>query len=99
MHAIVELCASVDILIGFLSQRDDDKAFEAISIILLQTLDSFDRDSVATQQFLPVYDVIKASIDAMDLDGALRQAQIFRKQLEDLKNLVGAEHEPADSET
>ena len=85
--AIVELCASVDILIGFLKQNDHDKAFEAISIILMQTLDSFGQDSVPTRQFLPVYDTIKARIDAKNLKGALRQAQLFRQQLEEIKNM------------
>ena len=88
-EAIDELCASVDILIGFLKQNNQDQAFEAISIILMQTLDSFGRDSVPTRQFLPVYDTIKDRIDAKNLKGALRQAQRFRQQLDDIRKEIG----------
>jgi hypothetical protein len=93
-YAITELGASVDVLIRFLMEGDADQAFEAISIILLQTLHSFGRDSVATHQFLPVYDRIKARIDTMDLEGALRQARLFRQQLLEVHALLADDQRP-----
>jgi hypothetical protein len=42
-------------------------------------------DSPVMQHFFPVMDTIKRRIDALDLEGALRQTVVFERQINEIK--------------
>lgn len=79
---------SNQVLKAALSRCDDDKAHEAISVMLMQAMALFGAESVAMKRFFPVMDVIKQRIDNLDLEGALRQAETFELQLIEIQQLM-----------
>jgi hypothetical protein len=83
-----DLSQTTQILIQALTDGDDDKAHEAVTILLAQGLNYFGAETVLMQQFLPVFDRIKQLVEAMDLPGALRQTHLFDKQLVEITELV-----------
>jgi len=80
--------ANLDILIQHLEAADKDASREAVFVLLLQGLGSFGGPEGPMGLLFPVVDAIKSRIDKSDLDAALRQAIIFRKQLEEVAALV-----------
>lgn len=82
------LLETLTILKSALTKEDDDKAHEAISVMIMQGLHLFGAESVAMKQFFPVMDVIKRRIDGLDLAGALRQAELFETQINEIKTLI-----------
>jgi hypothetical protein len=83
-----DLSKTTQILIQALTDGDDDKAHEAVTVLLTQGLHYFGAESVLMQQFFPVFDRIKQLVDAMDLPGALRQTHLFERQLVEITELV-----------
>jgi hypothetical protein len=80
-------CNNLETLIQQLTAAADlEEINESMFVILLQGLDLFGPDLM--KECFPVLDVIKNRIDSSDLDAALRQAIIFRKQLEGVAALV-----------
>ena len=88
------LLETMQVLKPALADEDGDKAHEAITVMLMQGLDLFGAKSVAMQQFFPVMDVIKRRIDDADFSGALRQANLFEKQINEIKGLVSGATTP-----
>ena len=82
------LLESLAILKARLGENDDDAAHEAISIMLMQTGDLFGMESVTMQQFFPVMDTVKQRIDAMQLEAALRQAELFEDQIREIQTII-----------
>jgi|GEM_PF-3597449 hypothetical protein len=78
--------ASLYTLIQHLNAGDVDASHEAVFILLVQGLGLFGEGPM--MQFFPVVDSIKGKIDRSDLGGALRQALVFRQQLDEVKVLV-----------
>lgn len=90
-HAIAcyeTLLESLAVLKSHLGQNDDNAAHEAISVLLMQTGDLFGTQSVVMQQFFPVMDTIKQRIDAMQLQDALRQAELFDSQIREIQTII-----------
>lgn len=90
-----QACAAIDMLldtVGILSSalesKDDNNAHEAVTILLMQCMTTYGPEHPVMQQFFPVLDTIKRRIDAMELDAAQRQSQIFAEQLREVKDLV-----------
>jgi hypothetical protein len=85
--------ANLDILLRHLAADDKDGSREAVFILLLQGLGFFGGPEGPMMHLFPVVDSIRIKIDKSDLDGASRQALIFRQQLEEVKVLIqdGAE--------
>jgi hypothetical protein len=88
VHCLELLVETTEVLISFLTDQDDDKSYEAATILLTQTFDLFGPTSITMEQFFPVLDVIEKRISASDLAGALGQAKLFRKQLHEIIDLV-----------
>ncbi len=86
--AIDMLLETVEILTAALEKKDDDKAHEAVSVLLMQCMTTYGQDHPVMQQFFPVMDTIKRRIDSMELDAALRQTKIFEGQLHEVKEIV-----------
>jgi hypothetical protein len=79
---------NLDILIHHLAAADEDASREAVFILLLQELGLFGGPEGPMLHLFPVLDVIKCRIEKSDLDGAMRQALSFQKQLEEVAALV-----------
>jgi hypothetical protein len=88
LNAFDDLGQTTQILINALLRGDNDKSFEAITILLQQGLTYFGAESVVMQQFFPVFDQIKRHIDAADLNSALGQTRVFERQLNEVVELV-----------
>ncbi len=85
--ALDSWCNNLETLIQQLTAAaDPEEINESMFVILLQGLDLFGPDLM--KECFPVLDVIKNRIDCSDLDAALRQAIIFRKQLEEVAAVV-----------
>ena len=82
------LLESLSVLRTHLSQNDDNGTHEAISVLLMQTRDLFGAESVVMQQFFPVMDTIKQRIDSMQLQDALRQAELFDRQIREIQAII-----------
>jgi hypothetical protein len=78
---------TLDVLIQHLDAADQDALREDVFVLLLQGLGLFGFEGPMIHLF-PVVDSIRIKIDRSDLDGALRQALSFRKQLEEVRALV-----------
>lgn len=90
--ALEQWSVTLDTLIRQLVDADEDASHEAVSILLVQGLGLFGGPvSVVMQESFPVLDAIQKKVDASDLDGALRQALVFRQQLEEIRDLVRTE--------
>ena len=85
--------SNLDILLRHLAADDKDASREAVFVLLLQGLGLFGGPEGPMMHLFPVVDSIRSKIDKSDLDGASRQALIFRHQLEEVAALVcgGAE--------
>jgi hypothetical protein len=85
--ALDSWCHNLETLIQQLTAAaDPEEINESMFVILLQGLDLFGPDLM--KGCFPVLDVIKNRIDSSDLDAALQQAIIFRKQLDEVAALV-----------
>jgi hypothetical protein len=85
---IDDLLETVGILSKALKSKNDDKAHEAVSVLLMQCMTTYGPDHPIMKQFFPVMDVIKQRIDSMELDAALRQTKLFEGQLQEVKKIV-----------
>jgi hypothetical protein len=88
MQTLNVLLDTISILKTALSDQDDDKAHEAVSVLLMQCMTLLGPESPVMQHFFPVMDAIKRRIDAEDLEGALQQTVIFERQLNEIKALA-----------
>ena len=88
MQTLNVLLETIVILKAALSDQDDDKAHEAVSVLLMQCMTLLGPDSPVMRHFFPVMDAIKERIDALDLDGALRQTVIFERQINEIKAIA-----------
>jgi len=79
---------TMGVLIPALERQDDDKAHEAVTILLTQALDLYGPEHPVFQQFFPVMDTIEKRISSHDLEGALRQARLFLGQLHEVKEII-----------
>jgi hypothetical protein len=86
--AIDMLLETVSILNTALEDEDDDKAHEAVSVLLMQCMANYGQDHPVMQQFFPVMDSIKRSIDSMELETAQRQSKLFEGQLHEVREIV-----------
>ncbi|MGA2080252.1 MAG: hypothetical protein ABSH53_06530 [Holophaga sp.] len=87
---------NLDILLQHLASDDEDGAREAVFIMLIQGLGLFGGPEEEPMGHLfPVLDSIKGKIEKSNLDAALRQALLFRQQLEEVKVLIQDEAEAA----
>jgi hypothetical protein len=82
------LLETTDVLIPALARKDEDKAYEAATILMTQALQSFGMEHPVFQQFFPVMDVIEKRISRHDLDGAKGQAEVFQSQLVEIKEII-----------
>ena len=81
--------ANLDILIEHLSAAEEpENISEALLVLLLQGFGLFGLDSLVMQECFPVLDLLKRRIDSRDYRGALRQALLFRHQLDEVRALV-----------
>ncbi len=88
MQTLDVLLETIGILKAALTDQDDDKAHEAVSVLLMQCMSLLGPDSPVMQHFFPVMDAIKRRIDAEDLEGGLEQTVIFERQLNEIKALA-----------
>ena len=88
LAVLAVLRETCSILKNALQDDDDDKAHEAVSVLLMQAMQFLGKDSPIMAQFFPPMDIIKRRIDAMDLEGALRQTEIFDRQLSEIMDLM-----------
>lgn len=88
MQTLDVLLEKIGILKAALSDQDDDKAHEAVSVLLMQCMSLLGPDSPVMQHFIPEMDAIKRRIDAEDLEGGLDQTVIFERQLNEVKALA-----------
>jgi hypothetical protein len=80
---------TLDVLIQHLAAAENSGSRESIFLLIIQGFGLFDGpDSVLMQECAPAMDVMKARIDSGRLADALRQALLFRKQLEEVSSLV-----------
>jgi len=91
LEAWNDLSATTDVLLASLEASDEDKAHEAVSVMLMQGLNYFGSNSVAMKQCFTVWDAIKLHIDRSDLTRALSQARRWRAQLDEIISIVGQE--------
>lgn len=95
--ALEQWAGTIETLIHHLGEADADASREAVLILLLQGLDLFSGpESVLMQQSFPVLDAIKKKVDASDLDGALKQALLFRQQVGEVQDLLRSQREGPD---
>lgn len=88
LAAIDILLETIGVLIPALARQDDDKAYEAVTILLTQALEIYGPEHPIFQQFFPVMDTIEKRISTQDIVGALRQSELFRSQLHEIKGLI-----------
>jgi hypothetical protein len=88
ISALNTLLETVAILRAALSEEDDNKAHEAVSVLLTQAMTFYGADHPVFQQFFPVLDTIKRRIDAMQLEDALCQAELFDGQLREVQTII-----------
>jgi hypothetical protein len=83
-----ELHNTTIILREALSGADEDKAHEAVTVLLMQGMQMLGAESTAMQQFYPVWEAIKSHIDNSDLASALGQTKTWERQLLEVIALV-----------
>ncbi|MBL6768851.1 MAG: hypothetical protein ISQ20_05145 [Alphaproteobacteria bacterium] len=79
---------TTDILLDSLLSKDMDKSHEAVSVLLMQAMNTFGQEHPVFQQCFPVWDAIKSHIDANNLERALSQARTWKKQLDEIKAII-----------
>ena len=79
---------TLDVLIQHLTAVNEDASREAVFVLLLQGLGFFGGPEGPMSHLFPVVDSIRSKIDKPDLEGALRQATLFRQQLNEVRVLV-----------
>ena len=88
--ALGDLIETIDILIVNLSQADQEKSYEANSVLLFQAMTFFRPESVVMQQCFPVLDRLERLIKQSDLLAARKQAVLFKTQLQEVQQLIKA---------
>jgi hypothetical protein len=88
LAVLAVLRETCSILNGALQDKDDDKAHEAVSVLLMQAIQFLGMDSPVMAHLFPPMDVIKRRIDAMDLEGALGQTELFDRQIGEIMDLI-----------
>ena len=76
--ALANIAETLDILELAITARDKSKAFEAVSILLMQFLQGFIDDNAAVGNTLPLLEQFKDRIVAGDFAEALSYTQSFR---------------------
>ena len=76
------------ILRDAISQHNEDKSQEAVTILLTQALDFFGQDNPVMAQLFPVFNEIKKRLDADNWEGALSQTDTWISQINEVKELV-----------
>jgi hypothetical protein len=80
---------TLDVLIQHLDAADKNASREGVFVLLLQGLGFFGIEGPMMHLF-PVVDSIKGKIEKSSLDAALRQATLFRQQLDEVRALVSS---------
>lgn len=88
LRALSELSNTIRVLQGGLCENDGEQAREAVTILLLQCMEHFGRDSPVMKQFFPVLEIIKTRIDKSDFRGAEQQTTVFAVQLREVGEIV-----------
>ena len=88
LAAIDGVIATVAILIKHLSEADEDKSYEANSILVIQAMTYFGPESEIMQHFFPVMDRLEQLIKRSDLVAAREQAMLFKTQLQEVQQLI-----------
>ena len=83
-----EFANTTEVLRGHLSSCDEDRAHEAISVMLMPGMDFFGPESAAMRQFFPLWDAIRAQIDNSQLEPALSQTVTWEQQLAEVIGMV-----------
>jgi len=71
-------------------QDNGDGAHEAISVMLMQTMNYFGADSPAFQQLFPAMEQVKRRIDTANYVGAIWAAEDLTKALREIRALIEA---------
>jgi hypothetical protein len=88
LAAIEDFIATNDILIRKLSDNDEDGAYEAISVMLMQVFQIYGPESAVMRQLFPVMGIIEKFVSSSNLKAALAQTLIFEKQLHEIRTLI-----------
>lgn len=88
LAALDTLLETVDVLIPALARQDEEKGHEAVTILLTQAMQIYGTEHPVFQQFFPIMDTIERRISSHDLEGAHRQAALFRTQLVEIKDII-----------
>lgn len=88
LDVLNDLDATTDILLAALSNSDEDKAYEAISVLLLQGIETIGKDHPVMQQCFPVWDAIRNHIESLDLERAHSQTVTWKRQLGEVIEIV-----------
>lgn len=82
---------TIDALIQRLKLGKADEAHRALVVVMMEGLSRFGGpESVVMQECFPPLDRIMRQIDAADLNGALRQTLLLRRQLGEVLDLVAS---------
>ena len=82
------LLEGITVLQGNLANNDDNGAHESITVILMMSIELFGMESVTMQQLFPVFDNIQRRIDGMQLQEALRQAELCESKIREIQTLI-----------
>jgi hypothetical protein len=88
INALLSLDETTTILLNALRCSDEEKAYEAISVLLMQGMEFYGPDHPAMQQFFPVWDAIRSYIEVSDLNSAIEQSEIWQHQLHEVIEIV-----------
>lgn len=89
LAAIDMLLETLGILNSALEKEDDDKAHEAVTVLLMQFMTTYGPGHPLMEEFFPVMDGIQQRIDAMELVAALEQARELESQLSEFRRIIG----------
>ena len=88
LAVIDTLLETVDILVMHLSEADEAKSREAISVMLIQVMGIGGHDSELMQLLFPVMDRLQRLIVSSNLGEALAQAELFKTQIQEVQQLI-----------
>lgn len=88
LFALNDIDLTTNKILESLESDNLDKAYEGISIMLMQGMNHFGPQSPAMQQFFPVWDSIKSYIESKDMDSAIGQTKVWQRQLHEIISMV-----------
>jgi hypothetical protein len=87
------LLETIDILRLALLSRDKEKAFEAVTVLLMQFLSAFGTDWVFFQTVFPTLEELKDHIQAQKFDEALAQVLAFQTKFRSVLKVTRTQYE------